>query len=214
MSASNIFGPIIDGDTVEEAVKASLEVWISEYLGEMERLKGYAPNEIQRPLGIVTSSQFAKWPEDEVPLILIVSGGTGKPVRRSKGEAEVAWSIAVNPIVSDTDEAATRKLALTYAAAVRAALEQHKRLRSALHPDGFASFTHWEGESYTDLAFLESRTLGTARVMFSVGVESVVTAFAGPREPRPDPKVDPGPWPTGKRITVVLDPKSPTGALT
>jgi len=207
LSASNIYGQIIDGDTVEQAVVASLNIWISDYLGEMERLKGYAANTIERPHGIVTSSEFEKWPEDQVPVILVMAAATGKPKKHEQGKYEATWTVGIAPVVSDINQPETRKLAMTYAAAIRAAIVQHKLLKSSLHAQGFASSTEWQGEDYSDIAFSDTRTLGSARVMFAVAVDDVVTAIAGPREPSITPSIDPGNWPGVQRIDLDLDPQ-------
>ena len=67
MSSSNLFGEIVTGGMVERAVRDTLALWIDDYLGELERLEGYAPGSVKRPLGYVTSSEFDKWPEDQLP---------------------------------------------------------------------------------------------------------------------------------------------------
>lgn len=206
VSDSNIYEAIVTPTMVERAVKATLADYISDYLGELERVEGYAVDQIARPAGIITSSEFAKWDGDQLPLILIVSPGLdGKPVKRTgDGAHEAAWSVTVAAIVSDVDEIETRRLMGAYAGAIRAALVQHKALRSTLHPQGFAQFVAWTDESYSDIPFADTRALDSCRVVFSVGVESVVTQMAGPRAPSSTPGVDPGDWPavTGVGITV------------
>lgn len=193
MSKSNIYEAIVDVDTVEKAMKALLTDYISDYLGELERIKGYAVDQIARPRGILTSSEFAKWDGDQLPLLLIVSPGLeGKPTKRGGGAYECAWSVTVAAIVADVDELETRRLMSAYAGAIRAAVVQHKALKSTLHPTGFAQFTEWVDESYSDIPFVDTRALDSCRVVFTVGVEDVVTQAAGPRVPSTTPGVDPG----------------------
>jgi hypothetical protein len=216
VSEANLYGRIVTPQAVEQAVKATLETWMTDYLGELERIEGYEPNQIARPAGIIVASEFAKWPEDQLPLIMVISTGTvGKPERHERGRHAVAWAVTVAAIVSDVEELESRRLAGAYAGAIRAAILQHKMLRSDLHPDGFAQFLSWQGESYSDLPFQDVRTLDSCRVSFSVGVEDVVTEQAGPREPSGEqpgrtegehPNVDPGPLPEVQEVDVTTTP--------
>lgn len=210
MSEQNLYGRIITRNQVEQAMKACVGDWINDYLGELERVEGYDVGSIVRPRGTITASEFAKWPEDQVPLILILSAGLGGPPKRTRGDGshEAAWTVAVCGIVSDIDEDATRRLAGVYAGAIRALVTQHKGLKSSLHPDGFADSLAWRDESYGDIPFADSRTLDSCRVVFSVGVEDVVTEQAGPREPSPTPGVDPGPLPVATKVEVSVEPEA------
>lgn len=206
MTAS-LFGQIISPKAVEEAVAASLTIWLDTYLGELERIEGYDPGAIERPRGIISSSEFAKWPEDQIPVVVVVNSGlAGKPERRNEGRYDASWLVGIAAIVSDVDHASTRELAFTYTAAIRAAIAQHKMLKSDLHPDGFAKFSEWEDETYGDLAFNETRTLGAGRTIFSVGVTGAVTEYAGPRVPSDDPAVAPGLLPTVVEADAVVVP--------
>lgn len=208
MSEANIFERIVTPDDVEQAVVATLNLWMDDYLGEMERLKGYTANEVARPAGIITASEFAKWQEDQLPLIMVVSPGLdGPPIRRKGGGSyEAAWSVTVAAIVADVDLGLTRRLMSVYAGAIRASILQHKMLRSSLYPDGFASFLAWKDESYSDIPFADTRALDSVRVGFSVGVEDVTTEQAGPREPSGKPATDPGDWPPVSGVKVTTNP--------
>lgn len=208
MSEANIFERIVEPEDIEAAIAATLDLWIDDYLGEMERKKGYAANEIARPAGIITASEFAKWDEDQLPLIMIVSPGlAGAPIRRKGGGSyEAEWSLTVAAIVADVDEQQTRRLMSAYAGAIRAAILQHKALKSPLHPNGFASFLSWKDETYSDIPFPDTRALDSCRVIFNVGVEDVVTEQAGPREPYVNPAIDPGDNPTVTQVQVTTTP--------
>lgn len=196
MSETNQYGQIISRTAVEKAVVASLDIWLDDALGELERVDGYDPGSIQRPLGIVTRSQFEKWPEDQIPVVMVINTGLAKPpVPRAQGVYDAAWLVGVVPIVSDIGEDGTRDLAGTYGAAIRMALSQHSMLKSSAYPNGFAQYANWVGEDYTDMPFLATRSLDSARIIFEVGVDSVVTKQAGPRVAPTDPSADPGPWP-------------------
>lgn len=212
MSNANLYGRIVSPTAVEHAVVASLQIWLDSAIGELERIDGYPCNTIERPHGIVTSSQFEKWPEDQIPVVLVINTGlAGPPARRADGIYDAAWLVGCAPVVSDVDHAGSRDLALTYTAAIRMALLQHAQLKSGLNPTGFAHYVDWRGEDYTDMPFLNTRSLAAGRVIFEVGVESAVNQQAGPRTPPLDPCVDPGPWPNVGEPTVTFQPV-PIGA--
>lgn len=196
MSATNVYGVSIAASQVEKLIVGSLEDWLPYYLGERERLDGYAAGDLPAPMGYVRASEFAKWPEDSLPVVLVMVAGTAKVRKRDDGKHEAEWTVGVAPIVKDLSQGDSRDLATSYAAAIRDAIVQHKRLKSTAHPAGMEGSVEWRGDDYTDLAFDSTRTLGTARVIFSVTVDNVVSATAGPRElPTEPPSVDPGPWP-------------------
>lgn len=216
MSAANQYGKLIGPQDVEKAIVASLNLWIDGALGEAERLYGYPPNAIQRPLGIIRRSEWAKWPEDQVPVIVVINAGlSGQPIRRAQGTYDAVWRVGVSPIVSDQNTDDTRDLAEAYTVAVRLALLQHKKLISPAYPDGLpGAFTLWVDEQYHDVPELAVRSLDSGRVVIDVGVEGVITEMGGPRTPPTVPATDPGPWPTvTQQPTVTTIPLSPTEAV-
>lgn len=214
MSDEDLFARLVSPNTVEQAVVAALSRWMPSYIPALERNEGYEPGTVEPPRGIVTASEFDSWAGDQFPVYLVLSAGTiGKPIRRGDGTWEAAWSIGVAPIVSDVDQGATRRLASAHATAVRAALLQHKALKSDLHPTGFATYVRWEGESYADLPFLATRSLGSMRSIFAIGVEKTVAEYAGPRVPLPNPTTE-VPLPPGhiEEVTVGGHPSPLAGA--
>jgi hypothetical protein len=216
MSQANRFGTIIGPRDVEAAVNATLEIWMDDYLGEIERLYGYTPDSIERPRGYLNSSQWHKWPEDQLPVIVTVNAGlSGQPVRRANGVYDVAWLVGIAPIVSDTNQDSTRELAQAYTVAVRTALLQHKMLKSSLYPDGLANFTTWHDETYSDMPALQTRSMDSGRVVLEIGVEGALTEQTGPRTPATPASADPGPWPTVAEdgVTVTTVPLNPTEAV-
>lgn len=211
---ANLFGQIITAGMVERAMVASLQQWMPDYLGQMERIEtdstgelAYRPDAIEPPRGIITRSDFDKWPEDQVPVIVVMCTGlAGQPERHANGNYWAPWAVGVAAIVSDTDEDSTRRLAQAYGAAMRTAVLQHKMLKSPLYPAGFANGTSWTDEQYTDMPPVAERTMQAARVTFSVGVDDVTTEYAGPRTPSGAPSKDPGNWPTVKSADATVTP--------
>lgn len=218
MSNTNVFGPIVAGPHVELAVVESMKLWMDEYLYEIERdpVLGYHPGQIERPRGIVTSSQFEKWPEDQLPVILVLCAGLAGPpsLRAPDGTYDAVWRVGIATVVSDTDQISTRLLSGAYAAAVRLALLQHAMLKSDLYPAGFSHFIDWEGEDYTDVPFQESRTMMAGQIILNVGVENVARKQAGPRTPSNTPSTDPGDWPVSDLSDPTVEPRTLTESLT
>lgn len=209
MSQANVFGPIVTAKQVEGAVVAMLDEWMPDYLSELERQdEDYAPGEMARPRDIVIASEFERRDEVQLPCIVVISDGlTGKPERKGDGTYDAEWRIGVAAIVSDVDEAETRSLAQTYATAIRLAMVQHKRLKSTLHPTGFADWMTWEGEGYADVSFNAARSFFAGQVLFTVGVENVAKEAVGPRQPSGEEvSGDPGPLPTLHEVDIDAEP--------
>jgi hypothetical protein len=224
VSDSNLFDAIVTGSDVERAVALTLgsaqiaagagdPYFIDTYLAELERLQGYDVGSIERPHGIVTSSEFDKWPEDSLPIYLVLCVGlAGQPMRNGDSSWEARWGVGVGAVVSDVDPVlgsslASRKLAQAHAAAIRATLLQHKSL------GGFAENVVWVDETYGDLPFDDQRTLGAGRVTFEVIVTSTVREHAGPRAPLPTPTTEPPSDPLVTAATVTAEPTPITEAV-
>lgn len=206
MSASNIYGEIWSKQAVEKRLIASIDDWITYYLGEQERIDGWEANAIERPRGVIRMTDLAKWPEDQIPLI-VVSCGTALPAKHENGRWQATFPMTVGIIVSDLSRESSRDLADSYAAAVRGAVLQHKRLKSVAYPEGIDGSVEWSAESDNPLATSDSSTLAASAVSFAVTINNAVTTAAGPRTiPTEPPDVDPGDWP-------VVKPGQPTAIV-
>jgi hypothetical protein len=212
VSESNVFGRAVSGAHVEAAIVDYLTkpdpdtggTWISTGLGEAERLHDLAPGSVQRPLGIVTASQFEKWPEDQLPVVVVIAPGLARPpVRKGRGALTMTWAVGVAGIVTDVDDVASRLMGQVYALAISIAVNGHKSL------NGFASKTEQLDERYDDLDFDDGRTLGAGRCVFEITVEDARTTAGGPLKPLPEPDVgtDPGPWPPVTDVSIDVTPK-------
>ena len=206
MSESNRFGRIVSPWQIEQATAATIALWINDYLGELGRLHRYDPAQIEPPRAIITRSEFERWSEEQIPAVIVMCGPTSRPERHAQGQYMATWPVGVSVVVSDQDQDATRKLALTYITAIRALILQHKMLKSSLYPSGLANYSTWEGEDYDTTPSLAERSIGSAHVMFSIGIEGAVTEQAGPRTPSASPWVDPGDWPLIEEVDVNVTP--------
>lgn len=201
-----IFAPVTTGAAVERAVVAFLTGadpvtggnWLSTSIGRIEREEGLEPNSVQRPLSVLTTSQFEKGPEDQLPCVVVMSPGlTGAPERRGRGSLKFTWGVTVAGLVGDTTPESSRLMGQIYAAAFSVAIMEHRSL------GGFASGVEQLDERYDDIDFGDGRTLGAGRCVFEVSVEDARRTGGGPERPLPPadpdgtggPGTDPGDWP-------------------
>lgn len=195
--APSIFGPIVSGGDVERWTLELLHTWFSTYLAEVERQHGYTGKDLPRPRGWALGPSFDKWPEDQLPGVLVSSRGTLDPPRRSgDGSFRARWAIEPGVVCSARTQAEAHDLACLYGAAVRDLLIQRPSL------DGKAIGTVWLGENYDDLGYDDSRSLYACKELFAIEVDEVAYGDAGPVTPddplSPDDTV---PWPPWQEVT-------------
>jgi len=192
----SIFGPIVDGDDVEQWCLETLATWSSTYLAEKERQKGLQAGQLQRIRSWVTTASFDKWPEDQLPAGLLVSVGLSElPLKDGSGSYRARWQMGLGIVVSARTELETHRLARLYIAAHRALLIQRPSL------GGRAAGVVWQDEDYTQLPFDDERSLGAGLANFTVEVEDVTSWGMGPNTPdlplSPD---DTLPWPPDQTV--------------
>lgn len=184
-----LFGAILDGTEVEEAVLETVRLWEATYLREIEEQKGLDPNSLPafRSRFAVSEDEPDRWPEDQLPSLVVACPGTlGEPKSDGEGAYHATFAVEVGVIVSANEEGATNRLAKRYAAAVRAILVQHSSL------GGFARGLDWMGEAYDRVVERPDQRMLRATVLpFSVEVDDVVQAAHGPTEL---PVEDAGPY--------------------
>lgn len=192
-----VFGTIISADQVEAAFTETLKTWMPTYLHEVERQAGLDPDSLPGIRSWNNHNEFIKWPEDQLPAVIVVSPGTGsQPVRRDGGYA-TTFTLGLAIVVSARDLPSTRTLMKRYIAAARTAILQHPSL------GGFARGTVWTAESYDDIPSGDSRTLAAGQAVFEVEVANVTDPGGGPISPEPpDPPSD---WPTALSVSVTVE---------
>ena len=200
-----VYGRIITGNDVEQAVLATLRDRMPEYIAEVERQRGRDPGALAEPKGYIVASQFSKWPEDQLPVVIVISPGLAGPARRAgDGQVRARWSIAAGIINSAAKIDRTRENALDYVGAIRTLLAQHQAL------DGLAAGVEWQDENYVPpFPYSDTRTLFGAQAIFAVTVDDVVSYGLGPDGPwgpPPDPTdpLEPPDWPRVKTADVEL----------
>lgn len=190
----SLFGPIIDKEAVEVAVRDHLVDWMPTYVAEMERQRGLNPGDLEAVREYVCTSDFKKWPEEALPTVAVICPGLdGEPSKDGSGDYTAPWQVGVAAIVAASDTALTRKAAGLYAAAIRGAILQHQSV------SGLASGVDWVGERYDDIPEESGRTLASGQVIFRVWVPETIRANDGPVEPDVNPPTD---WPTADTVDV------------
>lgn len=183
-------GEIITGRDVEMATLVFLRRWSGTYLAECERQKGYAPGALPRIRTYTTASDFEKWPEDQLPCVVLVSPGLAEePLADGAGVYRCKFSVGVAVVVSAATMDETAALAKLYVAALRTAILQHQSL------EGFATGIEWLDENYDDLPSIDTRSLGAGQLIFAVEVAGMARRWNGPKTPNEPPPVDTDPLP-------------------
>lgn len=188
----SIFGPIIDANQVEEAVRDTLQLWFPTYLRELENQRGMTEGEMPPPRAYVVSGDNDREPEDQLPAVVVVSPGLAEnPFQEGDGSFRAPWSVGVGIFTSARDRESTEKLVRQYCAVARTIMLQKQSL------GGFADGTEWIDEDFDEIEFDDTRTIGAGLVEFTVMVAEVVNRRGGPAKPTlPDPVGQPGSnWP-------------------
>lgn len=193
------FGPIVTGGDVETWVRDLLRTWFSTYLAEVERQHGYSGHDLPRPRGYAIGPSWDKWPEDQIPGVLVSSRGVPAPPQKDgEGYYRARWLIEPGVLCSARTQDETHALAMLYGAALRWLVTHRPSL------GGHAEASDWLGESYDDLGYDDTRSLYAVRETFAVEVVDVMLGDAGPTSVEvplePDDTV---PWPPDVDVATV-----------
>ena len=198
VATETIFGRIVTGHDVEQWALAVLHKWSSTYLAEVERQHGYEAGHLQRFRGWAIGPTFDKWPEDQVPGVLVVSAGTaGRPVKDADKSYRTRWQLQVGCLASARTQKLSHEHAHMYTTACRVALLQKQSL------EGWAAGTDWLGDRYDPLAYDDTRSLYAGYADLTVEVRDVATVTAGPTEPDDPLEPDTLPWPLPPLVETV-----------
>jgi hypothetical protein len=194
------FGPIVSGGDVETWVLDELQIWLSTYLAEVERQHGYSGHDLPRPRAWALGPSFDKWPEDQLPGVLVSSRGVPAPPQKDgEGYVRARWLVEPGVVCSARTQAESHALAMLYGAALRWTLTQRPSV------GGHAEASDWLGESYDDLGYDDSRSLYAVRETFAVEVVDVMLGDAGPTAPEvPFTPDDTLPWPPDQEVATVV----------
>lgn len=205
----NQFGLIISPFTVENDMIEHLKKWMPTYLGQMER-DSHPPRKpgSLEVLNYTTKTRFDAFPEELLPLIVVISPGTvDRPYKNGRVWC-AKWVLRITAVCSAPEEDTTRELAHIYMTALRAAVLQYKSINDNPNVES----VEWIGDIYNLVGSSETRTMAASQAVFHVEYKNVVDEAHGPAEPTTEPETpsDPGPWPTvkfdGVHVTIVKEP--------
>jgi hypothetical protein len=203
---SDLYGTLRHPGAIEQAALERLKAWMPAMVAEVERQEGREPGKLPRLRGYITVSELARWPEDQIPLAVVVSPGTlGDPMKDAEGYYRAIYSLAVAIVTSAATEPATRQIAQLYGAAVRACLLQRRSLENEVE------VTDWTGESFDDLPVDERRTMFAGVNSFAVELGQIVSWQLGPAapvEPPDDPLADPPGPVTATDVQALVEEKT------
>jgi hypothetical protein len=199
------FGPLVAASDIEDRLAATLQRWLASYLYEIERLHQITPGTLPQPRSWVRSSAIEKFPEDQLPAVIIGSPGlTDPPVADGAGHYTASWRVLLGVEVVAGPNRRALELARLYALALRGVALQQQQDPGVSGPDVVR--IDWRDERYDQLDTIDDRTVCVGVVELAVQVAGVITRQAGPLDPLLPPETVPGPespaWPTADTVDV------------
>lgn len=206
--ADSAFGPLVAASDVEDYVEQVLRRWFATYLYEVERLHGIMPGKLPQPRAWVRSAAIEKFPEDQLPAIIIASPGLTDPPRADgAGNYFATWQIQVAAQVVASPNRRALELARWYTLAARACVVQQQQ-DPGIDTPVVVLGTDWRHERYDVLDSIDDRTICIGVVEVAVSVADVTQRLAGPLDPLIPPQ-DPDPnsptWPTATSAVVDVE---------
>lgn len=198
----SIHGHVVVGHEIRDAVKDTIEKWIETYLAEIERREGMDPRSLPLPADYVTvrNDRLDKWPESQLPAVIIMSPGTSRRPSRKGDVVSAVFAVNVAVIVSSSDQEETLITAERYAAALLLLFTEQASL------GGFAQTTLWGGQRWDSLPPEDGRTLASTINVFEVVVGTAVELHGGPGEPPEDP-YEASDWPVAQTTHLDIYPE-------
>jgi hypothetical protein len=185
---NEVFGPLRHEGIIEDAAEQTLRLWLPTYLEQARQQAEHGKIAPIKSWGV--ASEFARFPEQQLPALIIESSGTtSTPEKTGDGNyrATYALSVAVELIAANGAEA--RRIAEIYGAAILGTMLQRRSLGLK-----WLSVTDWLGVQKGAIGVQERRTRIALEQVFAVQLDYVVNAFAGPgTDEVPDPV--PTEWP-------------------
>jgi hypothetical protein len=197
-----VFGQIITGDDVRNAMKETLQLWIGTYLAVIARKTGRAGGDLQGFKSYPTLFDINKYAEDIMPACVLVAPGILSTPILEKGGYRATWGVGLGCVVAGKDRDNTYQLATLYTAAARSLVLQHPSL------GGFADGVNWISERYDNLDSSDVRTIAAGVIQFGVDVVDVVDPRAGTMTPAPDLPTPVDAWPAAEQVIIDAVPRS------
>ncbi len=191
-----VFGNLSGGDEVDAALLSVLNEWMPTYLRAVA--KDREIEELEAPRSIVAVSEFDRFPEQQLPAIVVVNPGTEPNPTRRPGHYDAKWPIRLCVEVSAAKQSEVRRNAQLYLIAAREAILRKRSLGHGMKG------TDWGGETYDLVESDKRRSLGGASASFVIERENVAQIGGGPADPDSEPYAD---WPEveSHEVTVTKD---------
>lgn len=197
---SSLYGELIAASDVEDSLLAMLGQYIDSYLAEVERQHFIEVGLLPRPRSWVRSGEVERFPEDQLPSVMVASPGlTDAPVADGQGAYLARWRVLVAVQIVARGNRIALPLARQYALALRAACVQHQQLAGL-----DVRRIDWVGERYDVLDSVDDRTVCVAQVELAVEVANVTSRNDGPLEPEVPPGPDSPSWPIARLAEVEI----------
>lgn len=203
MTAASVFGPLVAAVQVEDHIAEVVARWFPSYLYEVERTNGIEAGTLPSLRSVVRSSELERFPEDQLPCLMIGSPGlTDPPEHDGAGYYVATWQINLGIELAAGPNRRALELARLYALAARACVLQQQQDPGLEHPAAIVR-VDWRDERYDVLDSVDDRTVCAGRVELAVTVADVTRIGQGPLDPLIPPQ-DPGPtapaWPTAQNV--------------
>jgi len=203
-TAGSAFGPLVSAADLEDHLQATLERWLPSYLYEVERHNQVQPGTLPLPQQLVRSSEIEKFPEDQLPCLMLGSPGlTDPPESDGAGYYTATWQINLAVEIVAGPNRRALQLARWYTLALRAcAVQQQQDPGLPTHVQ--ICRVDWRDERYNTLDSIDDRTVCVGRVELAVTVANVLQRGLGPLDPliSPQPPLPVSPtWPAA--VTVI-----------
>lgn len=198
------FGPLVAASDVELALLAHVQLWLADYLAELDRKYDDDVGTLPYPRGWVISAAVEKMPEDQTPCIVVASPGlTDPPLADGSGAYTARWRVDVAVVLSARGNRLALRLARRYALALRALCVQQQTLDDEL----VVRRIDWVDESYDVLDSIDDRTTCVATVELAVEISDVTSRNQGPMSPGLPPGQlgpDSPTWPESSEVDVTI----------
>ena len=204
----SVFGPLVSALDAENHVEQIIRRWLPTYLYEIERTHGLEPGTLPLLRSIVRSSEIEKFPEDQLPCLMLASPGlTDPPEADGGGYYSANWQINLGVEIVAAPNRRAVELARLYTLAVRAAVIQQQQDPGLQQPVRMVRID-WRDERYDVLDSIDDRTVCIGRVEFGVSVVEVLQRGLGPLDPligpQPPSPVAPD-WPTSETVITTVE---------
>lgn len=184
----SVWGPIVDGKHVTDAIVDTLKTWLRPSFAAVVRSHGLDPQSWPAKTGIpeirtwrrMTFGDLYQAGVDQLPAVFASTSGAPFLLDED-GALEATWRCTVTVAARGSSYDETADIVKMLTAAARIALVQHPSL------GGLARTLTPLREEFDAIETAKARTLGAGFVDFDVVAEAVTDSTAGPSVPPADP---------------------------